>query len=195
VAFAGGPAGVAESGDAVPSSAELSVNVLLVSATARINSQVRSALVGRSDIELLEVTTPQRALQQLDDVGGFDVVVADNDLHPTGGLFLAREIKARGQMGRDMPPIILILAREQDVWLSNWSQADAYVLKPIDPFDFAEVFDAVVAGEELPALPRVGGDPTPSLLDVPGGEAEAEGLESGSGSAGVAGAVGGATGP
>jgi CheY-like chemotaxis protein len=152
------------------------VKVLLVSRNGRVNSQVKTALIGRSDIEFLEVSTPQRALQQLDDVGGFDIVVADNDMHPTGGLFLAREVKARGQMGIAMPPIILLLAREQDVWLSNWSQADAYVLKPVNPFDFAEVFDAVVAGEEVPALPGVGGDPTPSLLDVPGGDEEVEGL-------------------
>lgn len=153
------------------------MKVLLVSNSARLNSQVRSALVGRSEVDFLEVATPQRALQQIDDEGPFDVVVADNDTHPTGGLFLAREIKARGQMGRAMPSIILLLAREQDIWLSNWSQADAYILKPVDPFDFAEVLDAVLAGEDVPALPRVGGDPTPSLLDVPGGETEAEGLD------------------
>lgn len=169
------------------------MKVLLVSSNARVNSQVKTALIGRHDVEFLEVTTPQRALQQLDDVGGFDVVVADNDTHPTGGLFLAREVKARGQMGIAMPPIILLLAREQDVWLSNWAQADAYVLKPVNPFDFAEVLDAVLAGDEIPALPNVGGDPTPSLLDVPGGEAEAEGID-GSPAIGTSGATG-MTGP
>jgi CheY-like chemotaxis protein len=152
------------------------VKVLLVSGNAHVNSQVKTALIGRSEVEFLEVATPQRALQQLDDVGGFAVVVADNDTHPTGGLFLAREMKAREKMGRDVPPIVLLLARPQDVWLSNWSQADAYLIKPVDPFDFAEVLDAVLAGAPIPALPDVGGDPTPSLLDVPGGETETGGL-------------------
>lgn len=163
------------------------MKVLLVSGDARVNSQVKMALLGRSSVTFTEVQTPQRALQLLDDTpeasgepperrGPFDVVVGDNDMHPTGGLFLAREVKARGQMGRDVPPVILLLAREQDVWLSNWSQADAYVLKPVDPFDFAEVLDAVATGAEIPALPNIGGDPTPSLLDVPGGETEREGL-------------------
>lgn len=153
------------------------MKVLLVSGNPRVNSQVKSALIGRADIDILEVYTPQRALQQLDDEGPFDIVVADNDMHPSGGFFLAREVKARGQMGIDMPPIVLLLAREQDIWLSNWSQADAYLLKPVDPFDFAEVIDAVVQRGEIPALPNVGGDPTPSLLDVPGGGKEAEGLD------------------
>jgi CheY-like chemotaxis protein len=155
------------------------VKILLVSNNARINTHVKSALIGRSEFDYVEVATPQRALQQLDDSapGAFDLVIGDNDMHPTGGYFLAREIKARGQMGRDVPPVILLLARQQDVWLSDWSQADAYVLKPIDPFNLAEVVDAVVAGAPIPALPSTGGDPTPSLLDVPGGEKEAHGFE------------------
>ena len=77
-------------------------------------------------------------------------------------------------MGRDMPPVVLLLAREQDRFLSNWSQADAFMIKPVDPFNLREVLLAVAGGEPLPALPGVGGDPTPSLLDIPGGESEAD---------------------
>jgi DNA-binding response OmpR family regulator len=166
------------------------VKVLLVSANPRINSVVRTALIGREEIDFLEVATPERAVQQIDEHGdgAFDIVVADNDMHPTGGFFLAREIKARGQMGRAMPPVVLLLAREHDVWLSNWSQADAYVVKPVDPFDLAETIEALVEGEPVPALPRIGGDPTPSLLDLPGDTegGEAAGL--------IGGAAGGVTG-
>lgn len=166
------------------------MKILLVSGNPRVNQQVKTALVGRDDVEIVEVGAPERAVQLIDGAtppgvddeaelrrlaGPYDIVVGDNDTHPTGGLYLAREIKARGQMGRDMPPVVLLLAREQDVWLSNWSQADAYVLKPVDPFDLAEVLDALVAGAPVPQLPRIGGDPTPSLLDVPGGT-EAEGI-------------------
>ncbi len=178
------------------------MKVLLVSGNPRVNQQVKTALVGRDDVEIVEIATPERAVQLLDgalppDVddeagrrhfsGPFDIVVGDNDMHPTGGYYLAREIKARGQMGRDMPPVVLLLAREQDTWLSNWSQADAYILKPVDPFDLAEVLDALVAGAPVPALPGVGGDPTPSLLDVPGGT-EAEGIAAiGGGGGGITG--------
>jgi CheY-like chemotaxis protein len=165
------------------------VKVQLVSANPRVNSVVRTALVGREGLEIFEVATPQRALQQIDEHGdgAYDVVVADNDMHPTGGYFLAREIKARGQMGRAMPPVVLLIGREQDAWLSNWSQADAYVVKPVDPFDLLETLEALVAGEGVPALPRIGGDPTPSLLDVPSGP-EGEGI------LGIGGSGGGVTG-
>ena len=155
------------------------MRILLTSNSARVNSEVKAALIGRSDIDFLEVTTPQRALAVLDDgeQGAFDLVLADNDMHPAGGFYLSREIKARAQMGREMPPVILVLARPQDVWLSDWAQADAYVLKPIDPFNLAEVVDAIVAGQPVPALPNVGGDPTPSLLQVPGGSRTVQGSD------------------
>jgi CheY-like chemotaxis protein len=139
--------------------------MLLVSGDQRVTTQVTTALAGRVDLDLTEVATPQRALQQLDDEGPFDIVVGDNDTHPTGGFFLAREIKARGQMGRAMPPVLLLIARKQDAWLSDWAQADAWVQKPVDPFDLAEAIEALGQGRPVPALPGVGGDPKPSLLD------------------------------
>lgn len=148
------------------------MRVLLVCDNPRISTTVMSALIGDPQTTITEVRTPQRGLVLIDEGQPFDLVVADNDTAPSGGFFLVREIKARGQMGRDMPPAILFLAREADRFLSNWSQADAYVVKPVDPFDFREVATRLVAGEPLPQLPGVGGEPTPSLLDIPGEQGE-----------------------
>ena len=144
------------------------MRVLLVSDNPRLSMQASTAFLGVDDAEIFEVRTPQRAVALLDEGERFSVVIGDADTAPSGGFYLSREIKARGQMGRDMPPVVLLLAREQDVYLSNWSQADAFVLKPVDPFNLAAVVDAVIQGGPLPELPGVGGDPTPSLLDIPG---------------------------
>ena len=148
------------------------MRVLLVCDNPRISSAVMTSLIGDPATTVMEVRTPQRAVTLLDEGEQFDLVAGDNDTAPSGGYFLAREVKARGQMGRDMPPVVLFLARDQDRFLSDWSQADAYIIKPIDPFDFREVATRLVAGEPLPELPRVGGNPTPSLLDIPGEEGE-----------------------
>jgi CheY-like chemotaxis protein len=147
--------------------------MLLVSGDPRVTAQVTAALVGRGDLALTEVARPERALQQVDDAGPFDIVVADNDTHPTGGYHLARELGARRQAGRTVPPVVLLIARQQDDWLADWAQADAWVLKPPDPFDLAEVVDTLVAGRRVPELPGVGGDPKPSLLDPPADDAAA----------------------
>jgi DNA-binding response OmpR family regulator len=138
------------------------VRILLVSGHEQLTEQVKTALLGMPDTEIFEVRTPQRALALLDEGEYFDVIVADNDTWPTGGFALSREVAARRQMGEDMPPVLLLLARDQDRWLSNWSQADAYVLKPPDPFDLAEAVEALVHEKPLPRLPGVGGEPVES---------------------------------
>ena len=86
----------------------------------------------------------------------FGVVLADADTHPTGGFYLVRELRARQTDGSQVPPIVLLIARPQDEYLSRWAQADAWIIKPVDPFDLAEVLAAVGAGEPVPALPGVG---------------------------------------
>lgn len=146
------------------------MRVLVVNQDPRVSLAITTALVGDGEVELLEVRTPQRALQQLDDVGGFDLVVADADTAPTGGFALAREVKAREQMGQDVPPVVLLIARPQDRFLAKWCKADAFVVKPADPFDLHEVLLAVAAGEAVPDLPGVGStDDVPEVLTDPGG--------------------------
>lgn len=130
--------------------------------------------LGGDDVEIAEVGTPERALSILDGESAaegsgepFDVIVADADLRPTGGMSLSRDIKARAQMGRDMPAVVLLIDRRDDRWLSNWSQADAYVQKPLDTFNLAAAVRAVAAGEPLPVTAGVGGEPTASPFDPP----------------------------
>lgn len=151
------------------------MRTLLVSTNPRISTEVTTALLGEPDVDVLEVSTPQRALQQLDEEGGFDLVIADADTAPTGGFALAREMKARVQMGRDMPPIVLLIAREADTFLAKWSRADAYIRKPVDPFNLAEVVRAVRDGVPVPALPHVGGTHGPMPEDMAGVEITAHG--------------------
>lgn len=143
------------------------MRTLLVSTNPRITTEVTTALVGEPDVDLLTVATPQRALQLLDEEGGFDLVIADADTAPTGGFALAREMKARVQMGRAMPPVVLLIAREADTFLAKWSQADAYILKPVDPFNLAEVVRAVRDGVPVPDLPHVGGTSGVAPEDFP----------------------------
>lgn len=150
------------------------MHILLVADDRRIPVQVETALIGTEGLIISRVATPARALARLDDDEAFDLIVADADTAPEGGMSLAREVKHRHKMGVDTPPIVLLIARDEDRWLANWSQADAYVTKPVDHFDLLEVVEALVEGRPVPALPGVGADPTPSLLDrVPATRAEA----------------------
>lgn len=145
--------------------------ILLVAKRDDLAVEITTGLAGRPDLSFLRVATPQRALAILDEPdehGRFALVIADNDTHPTGGFHLSREARARRDSGRAVPPVMLILARPQDTWLSDWSQADAYLIRPIDPFDLAETVEALIEAQPLPALPGVGGDPVNGPYDLPG---------------------------
>lgn len=131
------------------------MKVLLVTTDARIEADVRAALMG-DDVHVLQVATPQRALAYLlERQGELDIVVADGDTAPTGGFAFSHQLKQRKDMGDDVPPIVLLIARDDDRWMAKWSRADAYIRKPIDPFDLEQVVRAIVAGETIPERPRV----------------------------------------
>jgi DNA-binding response OmpR family regulator len=68
-----------------------------------------------------------------------DVVVADEIASGAGAFAVARDL--RGAVEPFPGAIILVLARRQDTWLAEWSGADAWLTKPVDPFALA---DAVV---------------------------------------------------
>lgn len=151
--------------------------ILLVAKRDDVAAEVTTGLAGRADLSFLRVATPERALAVLDapeEHGRFALVIADNDTHPTGGFHLSREMRARRDAGQQVPPVLLLLARPQDTWLSDWSQADAYLIRPIDPFDLAEAVEALIEAQPLPALPGVGGDPVSGPYDLPGRRRELE---------------------
>lgn len=149
------------------------MKVLVVNQDPAVSAQVANALLDEGEVQLLEVRTPRRALAVLDDDGAvstWDLVLADADTAPEGGFSLSREVKARGRMDRDVPPVVLLIARDQDKFLAKWSEADAFVVKPADPFDLHAVVTAVLAGEPVPDLPGVGSTAgMPEVLQAPDG--------------------------
>ena len=150
------------------------MRVLVVTTDERVSLQVANALVGGAldeEVTILEVRTPARAMHVLSEDRGYDVVLADADTAPAGGFVLARDMKAAMRMEQRMPPVVLLIARDQDKFLAKWSEADAFIQKPADPFDLAAVVEAVVRGEKVPQLPGVGAtEDLPDVLTVPEGQ-------------------------
>lgn len=66
-----------------------------------------------------------------------DVVVADEIASGAGAFAVAKDL--RGAAEPFPGAIVLILARRQDAWLARWSGADAWLVKPIDPFQLSDV--------------------------------------------------------
>lgn len=65
-----------------------------------------------------------------------DVIVADEIASRAGAFALARDL--RGATDPYPGAIVILLERKHDTWLARWSGADAWFVKPVDPFEVAD---------------------------------------------------------
>jgi CheY-like chemotaxis protein len=76
-----------------------------------------------------------------------DVVVADEFASRAGAFALARSLRD------DVRPftgvIVILLERPQDAWLAEWSGADAWFVKPVDPFELADRLLELTSEKEI----------------------------------------------
>lgn len=122
------------------------MRVLVVSEQVDERLRATTALHLRDDVEVVEATSAAEGRALVED-GDFDVLVIDGDLRPQGGFSLLYEIRASGEYrGEPTPPAIVMIAREQDRFLSDWSGANELMIKPVDPFEVAARVDALVGG-------------------------------------------------
>ena len=71
-----------------------------------------------------------------------DVVIADEITSRAGAFAVAKDLK-----GATIPfagAVVILLARKQDEWLAEWSGADAWLNRPIDPFELGDVVTKLV---------------------------------------------------
>ena len=65
-----------------------------------------------------------------------EIIVADEIASRAGAFALAKQL-------RDDPvpftgAIVILLERKHDAWLAKWSGADAWFVRPVDPFELAD---------------------------------------------------------
>lgn len=75
-----------------------------------------------------------------------DAVVADEIASRAGAFSLARDL--RGAPDPYDGPIVILLERKHDVWLARWSGADAWFVRPIDPFELADRLVELISGRQ-----------------------------------------------
>lgn len=150
--------------DSTPTDAPLTV--LVYSDDRAVRAEVRRIL-GRKvaadlpEIEVVECAT-QPAVIAAFDGGNVDLGILDGEAVPSGGMGLCRQLKDEIA---HCPPVMLLLAREQDAWLGAWSRAEGAVSYPLDPVRLPTVAadllrnprggtDLVAAGNAAEASPR-----------------------------------------
>jgi DNA-binding response OmpR family regulator len=75
-----------------------------------------------------------------------DIVVADEIASRAGAFALAKAL--RDDAAPFTGAIVILLERKHDAWLARWSGADAWYVKPVDPFELADRLLELVAEKE-----------------------------------------------
>ncbi len=121
------------------------LKVLVYSDDRQVREQVRLALGTRiaadlPEVEVVDVATQAAAIHAVDS-GAYDVLIADGEAVPSGGMGLCHQLKDEVA---DCPPVVLLVARVADAWLASWSRADAISTHPVDPVELPRVVADVV---------------------------------------------------
>jgi AmiR/NasT family two-component response regulator len=66
-------------------------------------------------------------------------MILDGEAAKSGGMGLARQFKHELF---SCPPIVVLVGRMGDAWLATWSEAEAAVAHPLDPFEVKAAVDA-----------------------------------------------------
>jgi two-component system sensor histidine kinase ChiS len=126
------------------------VKVLLVSADPRARELMRLAVAGierrlGSRLEFLEARDGEVGLR-LAWRESPDAIVADEIASRMGAFAMAKDLRGAERPYRGA--IVILLDRRQDVWLAGWSGADAWFVKPVDPFELADRLLELVSAKE-----------------------------------------------
>ena len=118
--------------------------ILLYSDDSTVREKVRfgvgSTTHGRP-VRWQETATPDAVVEQA--LGSdWDLIILDGEAAKAGGMGICRQLKA--ELYR-CPPVLLLVGRMGDAWLATWSEADAAVAHPLDPFQVKEAVDAFFA--------------------------------------------------
>ena len=124
--------------------APTAARILIYSDDRNVRENVRfavgSATHGRP-VQWTETATHDAVIGALD-TASFDLVILDGEAAKSGGMGICRQMKHELY---NCPPVLLLVGRPGDAWLATWSEADAAVSHPLDPFPVREAVDEFFA--------------------------------------------------
>jgi DNA-binding response OmpR family regulator len=116
------------------------VKVLLTSASDSVKDTMRLAVAGierrlGERLEFIEASNGELGVALARKYEP-EVVLADEIQSRAGAFALAKDL--RDQLPAYDGVIVILLDRPHDAWLARWSGADAWFVKPADPFALAD---------------------------------------------------------
>jgi len=75
-----------------------------------------------------------------------DIIVADEIASRAGAFALTKTLRDDADPYKGI--VVILLERSHDKWLAKWSGADAWFVKPVDPFEIADRLLELVTEKE-----------------------------------------------
>ncbi len=120
--------------------------VLLATDADWVHEEVDAALAG-DDIEVLRVADGRDVLPAVQETEP-DLVVLDQQIGSMGAMAACLSLRLEESVDRlGHVPVLVLLDREADVFLASRSEADGWIVKPLDPFRLRRAATALFAGE------------------------------------------------
>lgn len=121
------------------------VDVLVVSDSANVRSEVVAALA--DDSTTVRELTRGHEVRAAVGAKAPDLVVLDEQIGKMGGMAACHDLRLEESGGR-LPhvPVLLLLDRRADVFLARRSEADGWVIKPLDSLRLTRAVRALLVG-------------------------------------------------
>lgn len=119
--------------------------VLLVSDAPWVREEVRSVIVA-PDVTVDEVSQGAAVRKAVEDDAP-DLVILDLQIGNMGGMAVCLDLRLEEGAGR-LPhvPVLMLLDRRADVFLARRSDAEGWLVKPLDPIRLGKAVRALLAG-------------------------------------------------
>lgn len=122
--------------------------ILLATDSDAVYNEVDAALAS-DDVEVYRVTAGSHVLPAIGELDP-DLVVLDLQIGNMGGVATSLAIKQEIGFGRlDELPVALLLDRAADVFLGHDSEADGWLVKPLDPLRLRRLAKRLLDGETV----------------------------------------------
>ena len=120
-------------------------DVLIASDSALVRAEVKAVLPARS-FEVREVESGPAVLLAAAEWEP-DLLVCDLQMGNMGGMAITLALRHEGTGGRlDHIPVLLLVDRRADVFLARRSEAEGFLVKPLDPMRLRAAVTALLAG-------------------------------------------------
>jgi len=121
-------------------------DVLIAADSKGVRDEVRSVL-GTREYTVREVTSGPFVVAAVKEHTP-DLLVCDFQIGNMGGMAITLELRTEESGGRlDHVPVLLLLDRRPDVFMARRSEADGFLVKPLDPIRLRRAIASILDGE------------------------------------------------